>query len=278
MRAPLPLFLTALLVTQGCAPDVAEPVGMIDAAEARWSPTPLGDRDVDLAAGRDVVQRGVEFLSAQDELWFETQAVFEVVQDDGTKLQFDEMHRLALKRPDRMYWKTLADDASTRTAWIGDGQFTMIREPANVWGRVDVPPGLGAAASRVAAEYNVRIPFVDLLTGSLPELWLGDDVESFNYIGEAWIDGQWTDQVALTKPGVELQIWFRIGARPFPVKMVILKAEEDGLPAYTARFRDWRTEVPDERIPTFTPPAGAERLEIVPVAPPGSAEVSDETP
>ena len=133
-----------------------------------------------------------------------------------------------------------------------------------MWGRVSVPPALSDAVSRFAHEYNVPVPFVDLLSGDVAELWLGEDVEWVDYIGEAWAEGQWTDHVALRTPSADVQLWFRKGDEPFPVKMAIVHTDEEGLPAFTARFRRWATQIPDGAIPTFVPPEGSEQLEIVP--------------
>jgi len=232
-----------------------------------WSPTELTGAG-DLPDGRDVVQRAVDFMQSHDRVGFEAVCTYEVVQENGQKLQFGMLQRVALQRPDRLHWVTLHDDAATETAWCHDGTFTMVKQPANVWGRVSVPPTLADAVSRIAHEYNVPVPFVDLLSGDAAELWLGEEVEWVNYIGEAWAEGHWTDHVALRRPGIDVQLWFRKGDEPFLVKMVIVRTDEDGLPGFSARFRKWSTRIPDGAIPKFVPPEGSRQLEIVPVSEP----------
>jgi hypothetical protein len=244
---------------------LAWPGSTVTAEEAAWSPTALPAEAGDLPEGRDVVRRAIEFMQSHDRLGFEAVATYEVVQENGQKLQFDMLQRVALDHPSRLHWVTLNDNASTETAWCQDGTFTMIRQPANVWGRVTVPPKLTDAVSRIAEEYDVPVPFVDLLSGDVTELWLGEEVEWVDYIGEAWAEGQWTDYVALRNPGIDVQIWFRKGDRPFPVKMAIVHTGKEGLPKFSARFRKWTTSIPDGAIPKFVPPEGSRQLEIVPV-------------
>jgi hypothetical protein len=251
------LVLLALMSACAGSTETAEDPG--------WSPVALSGEAGDLPEGRDVVRRVIDFMQSQDRLAFEVIATYEVVQDNGQKLQFDMLQRVALDRPRRLYWVTLHDDAGSETAWLADGTFTMVRQPANVWGQVTVPPTLMAGVSRIAEDYDVPVPFVDLLSGEASELWLGQDVEWVNYIGEAWVDGQWTDYVALRGPGADVQLWFRQGDEPFPVKMAIVHTDEDGLPKFSARFRQWSTQIPDGAIPPFVPPDGSEQLEIVPV-------------
>ncbi len=255
------LVTLPVLAACGQAPPAPE-VAAVD--DALWSPPPLVGEVGRLPDARDVVRRAIEFMSSHERLAFELVATYEVVQENGQKVEFDMLQRVALERPRRMYWATLNDDASTETAWCGDGQFTLVRQPTNTWGRVNVPLSLPAALSRIAHEYDVAVPFVDILSGDASELWIGDDVEWVDYIGEAWIQGHWTDHVALRRPGADIQLWFRADDEPFPVRMEIIRTNDDGQPAFSARFREWRTLVPDGTIPAFEPPQGSEQLEIVP--------------
>ena len=254
------LVVLALWLTQVASPAAAD--------DGAWSPTELTGEADDLPEGREVVQRAIDFMSSHEQLLFEALSTYEAVQENGQKLQFDMLQRAAVWHPDRMFWVTLYDNATSDSAWCQEGTFTLLRQPANVWGRVSVPPTLSEAVSRVADEYRVTVPFVDLLSGDVAELWLGEDVEYVDYIGEAWAEGQWTDHVALRTPDVDVQLWFRQGDEPFPVKMAIIRTGEDGMPGFSARFREWSTTVPEGAIPEFVPPEGSEQLEIVPVISP----------
>lgn len=256
------LLALPLLVACGQGPSETA----ITAAQAGvWSPPPLTGEAGDLPDAREVVQRAIDFVSSHDRLAFEVVATYEVVQENGQKLEFDMLQRVAFEQGSRLFWVTLNDDAATEMAWCEEGTFTMIRQPANVWGQVKVPESLPHAISDVSSEYGVSVPFVDILSGDAGELWLGDDVEWVDYIGESWAEGHWTDHVALRRPGADIQLWFRADAEPFPVKMTIIRTDDTGQPAFSARFREWKTDIPDGTIPEFTPPQGSERLEIVPV-------------
>ncbi len=238
------------------------------ANEAFRSPTALTGKAGELPNARDVVRRAIDFVESHDQLAFEALVTYEVVQENGQKLQFEMLQRVAIQRPARIHWVTLHDNAATETAWCSDGVFTLLREPANVWGRVDVSPTLSDAMLTISKEYGVAVPFVDLLSNNVGELWLGQDVEWVNYIGEAWVEGQWTDHVALRRPGVDVQLWFRKGDKPFPVKMSIVRTGDAGQPGFSARFRMWSTRIPDGSIPKFVPPDGSEQIEVVPVTTP----------
>lgn len=257
--------LAVMVLTWLTACGQNQPAPAVEAVEhGVWSPPPLTGEVGDLPDAREVVRRAIDFIQSHDRLGFEVIATYEVLQESGQKLEFDMLQRVALEQPRRLYWVTLNDDATTETAWCEGGTFTMIRQPANVWGRVTVPPSLPEAISRITNEYGVSVPFVDLLSGDAAELWLGDGVEWVDYIGEAWAEGHWTDHVALRTPAADVQLWFRKGDEPFPVKMAIVRTDDEALPAFSARFREWKTQIPDGTIPAFDPPEGSERLEIVP--------------
>lgn len=254
------LVVLALVLTPATSPAAA--------GDDFWSPPALTGEAGELPDGRDVIRRAIDFMDSHEQIAFEALVTYESLQENGQKLQFDMLQRVALRRPDRIHWVTLNDDATSETAWYRDGTFTLLKQPANLWGRVKVPPTLARAISTVSQEYNVVVPFVDLLSGDVGELWLGEEVEWVDYIAEAWAEGYWTDHVALRRPGVDVELWFRQGDEPFLVKMSFIHTDETGLPAFSARFRKWASEIPKDAIPKFVAPEGSEQVEIAPVIEP----------
>jgi hypothetical protein len=233
-----------------------------------WTPPPLTDDALDTDDAREIVRRMSDFMTAQQGFVVEALVTYEVVQESGQKLHFHLLQRMALRKPDKLLWVTLRDDATVDSAWYGDGQFAMLKQPANIWGQVDVPSTIPEMVNLLADEYGMDVPFRDILASDPGELWLGDDVSSVWYVGEAWVEGAWTDHIALRKPGADFEVWVQKGATPFPMKMAIVFTEEEGLPSYVARFRSWSTSLPSDIRFEFTPPPGSERVEVVPVSVP----------
>ena len=237
-----------------------------EAADHSWAPPALMDQDWQEPEGREVIQRHIDFMQNHQVLMTEALVSYEAVQEAGQKLHFDLLQRLAIQRPDKLHWVTLNDDGSTDSAWFSDGTFTMLKQPANVWGQIDVPHTIPEMVNRIVDEYDLDVPFRDLLAGDAAEIWLGDDITSVWWVGEAWVEGHWTDHVAVRKPGVDFELWVRKGDEPFLAKMAIVFTDEEGQPTYVARFRKWATAVTDgTTLFTFTPPQDAEQIEIVPV-------------
>jgi len=263
-RYPIAVVM-ALVVAGACQPpdEPSLEVGMPQ--EAIWRPTALTGDGMELPDARDVIRRMTDFMSNHDDIRFEALVTYEAVQEDGLKLNFDLLQRMAIRRPDRLFWITLRDDGSTNSAWFYRGDFTLLKQPANVWGQVDLSPNITEAVESLVYEYNLDVPFADMLMTEAGELWLGEEVTSMEYVGEAWVEGYWTDHIALRMPGADVQVWVRQGSEPFPSRLNITYIEEEGQPSYSARFRNWGTTLPEGALPAFVPPPGSEELEVVAV-------------
>ena len=259
------LALPALLVgAAGCDQQMRE--AGPETADRAWTPPALSDEDWEEPEGREVIQRNIDFMKAQQELMTEALVSYEAVQESGQNLHFDLLQRMAVQRPDKLHWVTLNDDGSTDSAWFADGRFTLLRQPANLWGQIRVPPTIPEMVRRISDVYDLDVPFGDILASDLTELWLGEEVTDIWWVGEAWVEGYWTDHVALRKPGADLELWVRKGDEPFLAKMTVAFTEADGQPTYVARFRKWATSVADvEADFSFVPPEGSEQVEVVPV-------------
>ena len=261
-RASLASFNPAMIV----AIALALVIGTITSAGASesqlWHPTTLSDSG-DLPDARDVVRQMVEFVKAH-QVAFEAHVSYEAPQESGQKLQFDMLHQMRIIPPSQLFWVTLHDNAAVDSAWFDTGVFTMLKQPANAWGRVHVPPTIPDAVDRLVHEYGLDVPFPDILGGDPLELWLGDDVSSVEYVAEAWVDGVWTDHIAIRRPGRDIEMWVSKGDEPFPRRLRVVFTDAPSRPSYFARFRDWSTTIPQDSVPTFRAPPGSENVELVP--------------
>ena len=259
------LSILALLVgTAGCDQQTRE--AGPESADRYSTPPALAEQDWEEPEAREVVQRNIDFMGSQTQLLTEALVSYEAVQESGQRLHFDLLQRMAVQRPDKLHWVSLNDDGSTDSAWFTNGRFTLLRQPANLWGQIRVPPTIPEMVQRISDVYDLDVPFGDILAGDLTELWLGEEVTDIWWVGEAWVEGYWTDHVALRKPGADLELWVRKGDEPFLAKMTVAFTEADGQPTYVARFRKWATSVADvEADFSFVPPEGSEQVEVVPV-------------
>ena len=124
------LLLTSLVsLLVGCGASAPDPA---PAEEGQWTPPALAEDGGELPEGREVVQRMIDFMQGHQELAVEARVTYESVQESGQKLQFDMLQRIAMRKPDRLFWVTLRDDATQDTAWFDKGRFRVVRQPANM--------------------------------------------------------------------------------------------------------------------------------------------------
>jgi hypothetical protein len=259
LRAILVLLFASAAMFGCTSPD--------DQATMSWTPPVLTGTDAEWQEpnAREVLGRMTDFLASHQLLMTEALVSYESVQESGQKLQFDFLQRMAIQRPDKFFWTTVHDDGSADSAWFVDGQFTLLRQPANVWGQIDGPHTIPAMVDRLISEYDLDVPFPEIL-GLAPGTPMVDaDAEAW-WVGEAWVEGHWTNHIAIRDAGVDIQVWVRKGDQPFPAKLAFTFMNEEGQPTYVARFRRWSTSVPNAGAQfTFTPPPDAERIDVVPV-------------
>jgi len=230
-----------------------------------WTPPSLSDEGWVEPDGREVIQRHADFMKSQQEFMTEALVSYQAIQESGQKLHFNLLQRMAVRRPGHLHWMTLNDDGTTESAWFSDGQFTLLKQPANIWGQIAGPSTIPEMVTRLVDEYSLDVPFRDLLARDPEEAWIDEDTDLW-WVGEAWVEGHWTDHVAVRKPGVDFEVWIRKGDEPFIAKMAIVFTEDEGQPVYVARFRNWSTTVPDAITDfTFTPPDDSEQIDVVPV-------------
>ena len=158
-RGALFLAVTASVMLAGCGAPGAP------AEDDAWTPPALVDDGGELPEGREVIQRLVDFMNGTQELAVEARVTYESVQESGQKLQFEMLQRIAMRKPDQIFWVTLRDDATEGTAWYDNGRFSMIRQPANVWGEIQIPGGIATMVQELVDDYKIVVPFPDILSG-----------------------------------------------------------------------------------------------------------------
>ncbi len=260
--ALLTLLLITLAGVSGC---------QSDDDGIRLPPPPSTD-DNNSQSPEELLSRMSEFFTTHSEIAFEAFVTYEAVQESGQKLQFDLVQRIAVSQPDRLFWVTLRDDGTTNTVWYSDGVFTMLKQPENIYGQIEVPATIPEMIDVVVNEYGIVVPFSDFLASGDESVFLRD-LESSFYAGLAWVEDAWTHHLGLRSELVDFEVWLKEDGDPVPQKLAITWKHEQGLPSYVARFRKWQSSPSlEESQFRFVAPPDAERIEIIPVSPVSEVE------
>lgn len=189
---------------------------------------------------------------------------FEIVTQNGQKLQLSSFATLMLQRPNQFYIRR--QGVSADAEFILDGEtLTIHSKRKNVYAQLDSSGTIDDAIRLFESETGVPAPGADLLFADVYNI-LSSGVESSAYLGTTYINGIECHHLAFREEEVDWQIWIQVSDTPLPMKYVITSKWVTGAPQYEIRFRDWDTNPQiDEQVFIFSPPEGATRLETIPV-------------
>ena len=188
----------------------------------------------------------------------------EVILGTGQKLQLCSSYSLLFRRPSefRVGVKGKVADAE----FFFDGKtLTLFGRKLNAYVQRDVAGTIDDAIRAWERETGVAATGADLLLSQVYSI-LTKGVRSSDYFGTGWVNGVECHHLSLRKKNVDLQLWVRTGERPLPMKYVITTKWMTGSPQFEMVLRDWDTSpgIKDGQF-TFTAPAGAKKLDAVPV-------------
>lgn len=241
----------------------------VQAAVQRPPSAPPAQEPTTAAAQRDpqalaALDRMGAALRALKQFSLTSQASTEVVLDDGQKVELDGVVSYKVKSPDKLFLEMSSDRRLRRLYYDGDSlslYAPRLKYYATSEGHGET---LGELVDVAATRYGIEMPLADMF------LWGTDKapktaITSAIHIGGGTVDGEPIEQYAFKQDNVEWQVWIS-KATALPRKLVITSLDDPALPQYRARLQwDTRSPVADSAF-TFSPPADAARIKLVPVA------------
>lgn len=182
---------------------------------------------------------------------------YDVVQTTGQKIEFGEIRRLMLVRPDRLRMEEVSSDG-TRDLVIFDGRnISVLNADEKVFAQAPQPASLDDALGYFVRDLKMRMPLALMLTTRFPEV-LANRISAIDYVEHTEILGVPAHHIAGRGENVDFQFWIRDGEQPLPLRLVLTYRDSPGQPQHWAVFADWDTSPPvaDSDF-EFVPPADA---------------------
>jgi len=184
---------------------------------------------------------------------------YDAVQKSGQKIEFSEMRKVLVSRPNHMRVDAQLSDGKTK-GLIFDGKIiTLFDNDENVYSQTERPGDLDAAIRYAVGSLGIRFPLARMLVTTFPtELQkLSGDVD---YVEQNTLGAVPTAHIADSMEGVDYQVWIAKDSLPRRIKLTY--KNEPGQPQFWAEFTDWNLtpKVSDANF-TFTPPKGAEKIQ-----------------
>jgi len=246
------LMLAAALVTPQVFAQASAPV----AASGVANP-------VDPAAVAALQKMGA-YLQSLKRFSVSTELTGERVLEDGQKLQHTATADLDVDRPNKIH-AVLSSARSEREIVFNGKNVTLYTPAQKYYSTVQFDGTIGALIDKLRDNYGVDFPLSDLFVWGTPQAPT-DQFESAMFAGQDYIGPVLCDHYAFRQKAVDWQIWISTGANPLPRKIVITRRDDDARPQ-SVSILDWSAHAnfKDSEF-TFRPPAGAKKIEIVPVA------------
>jgi len=214
-----------------------------------------------------VLQDMGRFLRGLSHLHLNATSDTDQVLDSGQVVQFSYHTKLIATPPDKLR-VTVEDGPYRKTLFYNGKRFVLFDQGQRYYASGDAPPTINDLLDDMNERYGVVLPLADLFRW---DATTADEVgiSSALYINDQEIDGQLCAHYAYRQPGVDWQLWVRLGPRPMPCQLVIVRQDAEGLPRHSVRYH-WLTDKPAPASAfEFVPPAGVRPVplrEMVPAA------------
>jgi hypothetical protein len=201
-----------------------------------------------------------DYLAAQKNISMDYDSTFEVVSKDRQKLQLATSGTVELSRPDKIH--TTRQSGFSDTEMVFDGKtVSLLGKGQNAYVQADAPGTIDNLIDQLREKFHRQLPGADLLQSNVYENLMAD-VTDIKDLGSGVINGQECDHLAFRTKETDWQIWIAQGEHPYPCRYVITSKQVDQAPEFTLEIRNWKAGgSPAASDFTFTPPAGAKKLD-----------------
>jgi hypothetical protein len=214
------------------------------------------------AEAMGTLEKAITFLEGMDRFEIKGSTIFDVVQKNGQRLQFEKKMRLVQQRPDKLYAEQLRDDGETRKLWYDGSQVSILNVGKNAYTQFNTPATIDGMLDMLEGLLKEPYPLADLLYSDLSFLLnMPDDAV---YVGSSSVAGVSCTHLAFRNANIDWQLWVEQSATPFIRKVVITYRNQPGVPQFVAYLHGWQIPAElSETLFSFSPSDDAERLSIL---------------
>lgn len=255
LRASL-MLATALLATNGVwAQETVPPAG-----PAASPPAATATETESQQFARARLMEMASFLGGTGKFSVTLRVAYDVVQDNGQKIEFGEVRDVSVQRPDRV---RIVESAShgDRDMVVFDGQFiTVLDGETGLYARAPQPGDIDATVVHFVRDLQMRLPLAPVLMQGLADE-LQRRVQSIEYVERTDILGEPAHHIAARTAKADFQVWIADGKRPLPLRIVMSYPAEEGQPQFRADFSKWNLSPRFSKSTfEFKPPANASQI------------------
>src|SRR5688572_10523047 len=185
---------------------------------------------------------------------------YDVVQDSGQKIEFNELREVAVARPNKLRMEQVRSDGVQDLVVFDGKALTVLNGELGVFAQAPQPGSIDDSVVYFVRDLGMRLPLAALMTSRLPSE-LEKRVKTVDYVEYTEILPTPTHHIAGRTDAVDFQVWIADGDKPLPQRIVLTYVNEPGQPQFRAQFLDWRLNPPaGADVYRFDPPKGARQI------------------
>ena len=187
-------------------------------------------------------------------------ASYDVVQESGQKIEFNEIRAITVARPNLLRVEQQMSDGAADLLVFDGQQISVFDSQLGVYAQAPQPGSVDEAVVYFVRDLGMRLPLAAMLSTRLPEE-LSKRMKSVDYVEYTTILGTGAHHIAARGNTVDMQVWIADGERPLPLRIVLTYKTEPGQPQFRAQFLAWdeKSQAPADSF-KFSPPAGAQKI------------------
>jgi hypothetical protein len=233
------------------------------AIRAESTPPPVSATAPVEPDAKALLLRMAEFLGKTKAFSVNIDAVYDVMQASGQKIEFGEVRRVLIDRPDRLRVQSEMSNGEKLTMYFDGKTFIMFSPRENVFTKLEKPGSVDGIIKFIVQDLQTPIPLSMLLLASVKDE-LEKRVTEVDFVERTTINGKTADHLAARTHGVDFQVWVAQGEQPLPLRVVITYDFAEGQPQFSADLNDWNLAPKiDESAFAFSPPAGAQAIPLM---------------
>ncbi len=215
-------------------------------------------------SAQQVLQQMAEKLKGAQQLTFKVARQLDpALLEEGDMLQNAEIE-FAIARPNRL--KTRSAGGEKVRSFYADGKTAVLfDESMKLYASVPSEGTIDEMFTRFDENYGFTPPLAEFTLND-PLTKISENIQSSTNKGIEIINGVECHRIASTGENADAEIWVATGDM-LPRRLVVIFKHREGSPQMKADFSDWNlTAKLDDTMFAFTPPTGAEKIEMLTTA------------
>ena len=209
---------------------------------------------------RDYFESMAQFVSGAQQFQTTVRMGFDVLQESGQKIEFNERHRVTIARPDRLRAEILKSNGEEGIILFDGRKVTAYNHTLNVFAQAEKVGNIDEVLDYFLYDLDMRLPLALMFMSDFPAE-MEARLEELDFVEVSAVTEVPCVHLAGRTDEIDFEVWIPETGAPLPVRLTITYRDEEGQPKFWADFDNWdmAPAIADADF-TFTPPAGAERI------------------